>query len=129
MAGSKLKSNFTLTWVLVGLLSAPALAVAADTKEGAFSMIIMDVISFTGPGTMLTGQVKSGSLVVGDTICIPLKNGKTAARTVDSVNRGSKLLERAEKGQIVGVNVLIDEKLVKKGALLHSNCELEDVSE
>ncbi len=143
MAGSKLKSNFTLTWVLVGLLSVPTLAAAADTKEGEFSMSIMNVVTFTNVstfnnvstftgdelGTLLTGQVKSGSLVVGDTVCIPLKNDETAARTVDRVWKGMTPIERAEKGQIVGVMVEIDEKLVKKGALLHSNCELEEVSE
>ncbi len=129
MAGLKLKSNFILTWVLVGLLIAPVLAAAADTEKGEFSMSIMDVISFTGIGKMLTGQVKSGSLVVGDTVCIPLKNGESAARVVDTIYRGTKIIDRAEKGQIAGLMVSIDEKLVEKGALLHSNCELEEVPE
>jgi len=129
MAGSKLKSNFPLTWVLGGLLSASALPAVADTEEGEFSMSIMDVISFTSLDPLLTGQVKSGSIVVGDTVCIPLKNGETVARTVDKILKGTKPLDRADRGQIVGLMVQVDEKLVEKGAFLHSNCELEEVSE
>jgi len=113
MAGLKLKNNFTLIWVLVGLLIVPVLAAAADTEKGEFSMSIMDVFSISGQGTILTGQVVSGFLVVGDAVCIPLKNGETAARTVEGIEMFRKFLDRAEKGQVVGVLVQIDKKLVE----------------
>jgi elongation factor Tu len=109
--------------------SAPLLASAADMEEGEFSMSIMDVFSIRDQGTILTGQVLSGSLVIGDVVCIPLKNGETAARTVEGIEMFRKLLDRAEKGQSVGVLVEIDKKLVEKGALLHPGCELEEVTE
>ena len=125
----KLKSRFALIWVLAGLLIVPVLAAAADTETGEFSMKIMDVISFGGHGIMLTGQVKSGSAVAGVTVCSPLKNGESAARVVDTIYRGTKIIDRAENGQIAGLMVSIDEKLVEKGALLHSNCELKEVPE
>lgn len=109
--------------------SAPVLASAADMEEGEFSMSIMDVFTIRDQGTILTGQVLSGSLVVGDVVCIPLNNGETAARTVEGIEMFRKFLDRAEKGQAVGVLVQIDKKLVEKGALLNPGCELEEVPE
>jgi len=109
--------------------SAPVLASAADIEESEFSMSIMDVFSIRDNGTILTGQVASGSLVVGDVVCIPLKSGETAARTVEGIEMFRKFLDLAEKGQSVGVLVEIDEKLVEKGTLLHHNYELDEVSE
>jgi len=99
-----------------------------EAVEGEFSMGIMDVFSITGRGVVMTGQVASGSIVVGDQVCIPLTNGETAARTVDGIEIFRKLLDRAEKGQMVGLLVQIDKDLVEKGALLHRNCEFEEVS-
>jgi len=88
-----------------------------------FSMKIMDVFSITGRGTVLTGQVAAGSLAVGDTVCVPLQDGEIAARSVDGIEMFRKLLERAEKGQMVGILVQVDNKRVEKGAMLHSDCD------
>lgn len=127
MAGMKLNSNLTLTWMLTGVLSLPALGLASDLEVEEFGMSIMDVFTITGRGTVLTGQVKSGTIVVGDTVCIPLSNGETAARTVDGIEMFRKILDRAEKGQMVGLLIQVDKKLVEKGALMHGDCELEEV--
>ena len=64
---------------------------------------IMDVFSISGAGTVLTGEVLSGSLVPGDPVCIPLIDGETAACTVEGIEMRRKFL--------------------------HSNCEPEDVSD
>ena len=113
-----------------GIIAAVAIAasslVTGQVSAGDdFSMLIMDAFTITDRGTVLTGQIKSGSLSVGDTVCVPLTNGETAARKVDSLEMRREILARAEKGQIVGVLVqLIDRKLVEKEALLHNDCEL-----
>jgi translation elongation factor EF-Tu-like GTPase len=92
-------------------------------------MNIMDVFTITDRGTVLTGQVKSGSISTGDTVCIPLKDGDVAARTVNGIERFRKILDHAEKGQMVGLLVEVDKKQVKKGELLHDDCELTEQSE
>lgn len=106
-------------------LSASAGASADET----FSMQIMDAFSITGRGTVLTGQVASGAVVVGDPVCVPLQNGETAARKVDGIEMFRKVLDRAEKGQMVGILVQVDKKQVEKGAMLHGDCEPAIASE
>ena len=109
-----------VTAMAVNLLL-PRLASAADD----LSMLIMDAFTITDRGTVLTGQIKSGSVSVGDTVCVPLTNGDTAARKVDSIDVSRETVERAEEGQNVAVLVqLIDKDLVEEEALLHSDCEL-----
>jgi len=94
-----------------------------------FSMKIMDAFAITGRGTVLTGQVATGSLEVGDPVCIPLNNGEIAARGVEGIEKFGKVLDRAEKGQIVGLLVEVDKKLVEKGSFMHSDCELDNRSD
>jgi translation elongation factor EF-Tu-like GTPase len=125
---SNLKPGSRIAGMLTLLLMPLSLSANAGADDG-FSMKIMDAFSITGRGTVLTGQVASGSLAVGDTVCVPLQDDEIAARTVDGIEMFRKLLDRAEKGQIVGILVQVDNKLVTKGALLHSNCEAVDVSE
>jgi len=121
MSLTKLKSRACTAGLFASLvlgLSFGTPAVADDE----FSMKIMDVFTITDRGTVLTGQVASGSLAVGDQVCIPLADGETAARSVDGIEMFRKLLDRAEKGQMVGILVQVDKKQVAKGALLHSDC-------
>ena len=96
--------------------------VVGETPE--FSMQIMDSFKIEGAGTVLTGQVSSGKLTVGDTVCVPLKSGKKVARTVDGIERFNKLLEIAETGDTVGVLVAdVDHKEVEIQTVMNSNCK------
>jgi len=122
------KSSFRFAASFASLLVCLSTGAKASTDDG-FSMKIMDAFSITGRGTVLTGQVASGSLAVGDPICVPLQNGETAARYVDGIEMFRRVFERAEKGQMVGILVQVDNKLVEIGALLHSNCKPEISSE
>ena len=118
------KRRYGVTWALAMAMAANLLFPRPVGAAEDFSMLIMDAFTITDRGTVLTGQIKSGSVSVGDTVCVPLTNGETAARKVGSLEMRREILERAEKGQIVGVLVqLIDRKLVGKAALLHSDCE------
>jgi elongation factor Tu len=114
---SRARTAALFTSLVIGLSFGPQ-AVAED----GFSMKIMDVFTITGRGTVLTGQVASGSLTVGEQVCVPLQDGETAARNVDGIEMFRKMLERAEKGQMVGILVQVDKKQVEKGALLHTDC-------
>lgn len=125
MTLANLKSCSRVTGVLILLLFNLPFGAQAGVNDD-FSMKIMDAFAITGRGTVLTGQVASGSLEVGDTVCVPMQNGETAAQTVDGIEMFRKLLERAEKGQMVGILVQVDNKLVEKGAMLHSDCEAGD---
>jgi len=99
---------------------------AVEPTEDNFGMTIMDVFSIRGTGVVLTGLVSSGVINVGDTVCVPLESGGTAAHKVGGLEMFRKLLERAEAGQNVGILIEgIDHKAVKKGGTLHSDCQLE----
>jgi elongation factor Tu len=100
------------------------LAVLA-TADDDFSMQVMDAFTVSGQGTVLTGRIAAGSVSVGDTVCVPLKDGETVARSLKGIEMFRKLLERAEAGQTVGLLVDVDSKQVEKGAMLHADCVLD----
>jgi len=114
--------------VLASLVFGLSIGTQAMADDG-FSMTVMDVFAVTGRGTIMTGQVASGSVAVGGTVCVPLENGETAALSVDGIEMFRKVLERAESGQMVGLLVKVDKKLVKRGTVLHDNCETGAASE
>ena len=110
-----------LLFCLLTGLGVSSHAVAANTG---FSMPIQDSFKITGRGTVLTGKISSGTLSVGDTVCVPLQSGETLARTVTGIESFRKLLEKAETGVNVGVLVgEVDSKQVKVKAVLNGNCE------
>jgi elongation factor Tu len=107
----------SLTAIVAGLLISGKVSASDD-----FAMQIMDVFTISGRGAVMTGQVSSGSISVGDTVCVPLKNGETVARPVTGIEMFRKLLERAEKGQLVGLLVDYDSKQIREDGQLHSDC-------
>lgn len=119
-------SRIAFTLVLAIFTMSISARAGADDE---FSMKIMDVFNITDRGTVLTGKVDTGFVVVGDSVCVPLTNGETAARTIDGIEMFRKLVERAEKGQWVGLMVQVDKNLVEKGALMQGGCEPEDAME
>ena len=125
---TNIKSFYQIAGTLATLVCSLSISAQVSADEG-FSMKIMDVFAITGRGTVLTGQIATGSIVVGDPVCIPLTSGETAARKVDGIEMFRKILESAEKGQMVGLLVEVDKKLVVKGAVMHSDCELEGGSD
>jgi len=125
MRPANTKYRVRIAGILAFILFNLPFSAQAGAEDG-FSMKIMDAFAITGRGTVLTGQVASGSLAVGDTVCVPLQDGAVAARSVDGIEMFRKLLDRAEKGQMVGILVQVDNKLVEKGATLHSDCEAGD---
>lgn len=120
--------------VLTSALAMTSLIASSLVSEKAsatddFTMLVMDAFAITGQGTVMTGQIKSGSIYVGDTVCIPLTNGETVGRPVTGIEMFRKQVESAEAGQLVGVLVEVDRKLVSRETVLHSDCTLADNGE
>ena len=72
------------------------------TTDPAFRMTVQEVLSIKGRGTVVTGQIESGIIDVGDEIRIQGKNSsKTTVVSGIEVNR--KVVTRAETSDNVGV--------------------------
>ena len=67
-----------------------------------FRMIVQDVFSIKGRGTVVTGQIESGTITVGDDIRI---QGKSSSKTtvVAGVEVHRKVVPHAQTGDNVGV--------------------------
>ena len=89
------------------------------TSDPFFRMTITDVFSIKGRGTVVIGQVESGTLKVGDEINLARSGGLALAVTVTGIEQVRKLLSEANAGDNVGVLLGgIDKKDVQKGDVL-----------
>ncbi len=106
------------------LLAGLGITSPSEAKDPAFSMQVMDSFRITGRGTVLTGKIASGTLTVGDTVCVPMKSGEVLTRTVDGIESFRKLLDKAEAGKNVGILVAnVESKEVAVKAMLNGDCE------
>lgn len=93
-------------------------------------MRIMDAFSITGRGVVLTGQIESGTVVVGGAACVPLNSGETAALRVEGIEQFRKVLDSATAGDNVAILVTgVDEDDVAKGKNLNGDCTPEAEAE
>lgn len=67
-----------------------------------FRMTVQDVFSIRNRGTVVTGQIESGTLKVGDEIQIQ-GGGTTIKTVVTAIEVFRKQLEQAQAGDNVGV--------------------------
>jgi len=70
--------------------------------DPSFRMTIEDVFSIRGRGTVVTGQVESGTLKVGDEIQIQRQDSRKKA-VVTGIEAFRKMLQQAQAGDNVGV--------------------------
>ena len=68
-----------------------------------FRITVQDVFSITGRGTVITGQVESGSVNVGDEVTIQRQNGTMVKSVVTGIEQFRKLLNHAQVGDNVGI--------------------------
>ena len=68
-----------------------------------FCLTVQDVFSITGRGTVVTGQVESGSVNVGDEVIIRRQNGTMTKSVVTGIEQFRKLLNYAQVGDNVGI--------------------------
>lgn len=67
---------------------------------GSFELIVEDVFSITGRGTVVTGKVSKGTIRVGDEVIISPSGIKTV---VTGVEQFRKMLDVAQEGDNVGL--------------------------
>lgn len=68
-----------------------------------FRLTVEDVFSITGRGTVVTGQVESGSVNVGDEVIIQRQNVTMTKSVVTGIEQFRKLLNSAGPGDNVGL--------------------------
>jgi elongation factor Tu len=76
------------------------------TAEGygvGFRMTVQDVFSIKGRGTVVTGQIESGSVGVGDTVRQTRLDGTSREVTITSVEMFRKVVKTASAGDNVGL--------------------------
>jgi elongation factor Tu len=83
-----------------------------------FRMTVNDVFFIRGRGTVVTGQIESGTLNVGDEIYLKRLNSSKQV-TVNGIEMFRKLLDQAKAGDNVGVLLRdITKEEVEKGDIL-----------
>ena len=71
-------------------------------SDSFFRMTIQDVFAIRGRGTVVTGQVESGTLQVGDVVKVETQ-GDTIETLVTSIEMFRRSIDQASAGEHVGV--------------------------
>jgi elongation factor Tu len=88
------------------------------STDPSFRMTIADVFFIRGRGTVVTGQIESGTLNVDDEIYIQRSNSSRKV-TVTGIEMFRKILDQAKAGDNVGVLLRdITKQEVEKGDVL-----------
>lgn len=75
----------------------------APPGDGSFRMAVVDVFSITGRGTVVTGQVESGTVRVGMPVDVVRDGGVAFTTTVTGLEMFRKVLDTATVGDNVGL--------------------------
>lgn len=91
---------------------------------GEFRMTVIDTFNISGRGTVVTGRISSGSITVGDPVCIPMEAGGQAPAEVEGIEVFREVRERAAAGEDVGVLVGdVNHRKIAKGEDLVASCD------
>lgn len=105
------RTTFGLLFLLVAITAPPAGTFADGEDEAAgslkagFSMTVADRFRIASGGVVITGTIDSGTIVVGDSICIHSREAGAVSLTVTGIESFNKLLEEASAGDRVGLLV------------------------
>ena len=84
------------------------------SSDCSFAMMVEDVFSITGRGTVVTGKISKGTVTVGDTVMF---NG--IATTVNGIEMFRKTLDTASEGDNVGILLdKIDRNQISRGDII-----------
>ena len=88
---------------------------------GSFWLVIEDVFTITGRGTVVTGRVEQGSIATGESVyLLDNETGTERIVTVTGINALKKSLDYASEGDVVGLLLKkISRNEVKRGDTLH----------
>ena len=88
-------------------------------NEKPFLMLIEDIFSITGRGTVVTGRIETGTIHVNDPVELVGFGDAPRSTTVTGVEMFRKLLDQGEAGDNVGLLLRgIDKKDVKRGEVV-----------
>ena len=73
------------------------------SQEETFLMVIEDIFTITGRGTVVTGRVDKGVVRVGDVVEIVGLTNEKRETTVDDIEAFRAVIEQAEAGDQVGI--------------------------
>jgi len=91
--------------------------VESSKAAGAFEMPVADVFTITGRGVVITGQVRSGSISLGESVCI----GGGPPVTVTGIEMHREELESISAGDIGGLLLKdISKNDISKGDVVRS---------
>lgn len=86
-------------------------------SSGSFEMLIMDVFTISGKGVVVTGQVKSGAISVGDTVCVS-GGAPMAVDAIEMRRESPDTLKEGDLGGLLFADLLKDD--VEKGSFVKS---------
>ena len=91
---------------------------ASNSFEGS-GMVIDDVFSIMGRGTVATGRAR-GELRIGDKVNIQCQDGQTVESTIAGIEAFRKTLDMANDGDNVGLLLQgVDRKQIQRGDVIH----------
>lgn len=74
-------------------------------RSATFRLTVVDVFTIRGRGTVVTGQVESGSIMIGAAVRVE-RSGQVIARTVIAgIEQFRKIVDEAHEGDNVGLLV------------------------
>lgn len=86
-----------------------------------FRITVEDVFSITGRGTVVTGQIESGSVSIGDIVRLKRVDGSGRDVAVTGIEMFRKMLDTAQKGDNVGLLLRdVERNGVSRGDVLES---------
>lgn len=68
-----------------------------------FRMVVEDVFTITGRGTVVTGKIASGTVAVGDTVMLRRQDGSSREVMITGIEMFRRVLNTAVKGDNVGL--------------------------
>lgn len=88
-------------------------------SQSQFRITVQDVFAITGRGTVITGNIESGFVQVGDTVTLYRGNGTTQNVVVAGIEKFRKMLNVAQAGENVGIMLSgITRKDISQGDIL-----------
>ncbi|MCI8801136.1 EF-Tu/IF-2/RF-3 family GTPase [Acetatifactor muris] len=84
-----------------------------------FRFVVEDIFSITGRGTVVTGKVAAGAVVVGDTVMLRRRDGSGREVLITGIEMFRRMLNSAKKGDNVGLLLRgVDRAEVSRGDIL-----------
>lgn len=100
-----------------------------ENPQDRFLMIVLDIFNVSGKGVVVTGGISGGAVKVGSRLEL-LGSGKSHKVKVAGIERNRSLVDKAEKGDVVGVllkgvdyqDVVRGSVLTERGFLKNATC-------